>query len=811
MAELLCPAGGKASLNAAVRAGADAVYLGLEAFNARINADNFSVSDMSEVVEYCHLRDVKVYVTVNTLLITREVEEAKRLVEACVSAGVDAFIVQDAGFSRWISCNYGAEKVHISTQMNICNTQGVELARALGAGRITLARELSLSEIEEICALAHSYNIEVETFIHGAICVCYSGQCLMSSLIGARSANRGTCSQCCRLPYELISGEKKPLASKNGGESHLLSTKDMCCIEHLHELAYAGVDSFKIEGRMKSAEYVYGTVSVYRRILDEVERTNTQPEVSEEDMKDLASSFSRGFTDGYLKGESGESLMSTSRPNNRGVFAGRIKSIDSQHIKIKTEFELVPGDVISIWNKSGTTTIELDKDCNFISESLIILKNRREFKGLRATDRVFRVRSASSDFSQDFREPRLPLNADISIHIGQPIVFKVSSGETSYKLEGDIAEAARTKSLTVDDVISHFDRLGNSDFVLQNCNVDLEDGVGMGFSTIHKLRSEAVDALRGKIIRANEDGLTKTKKPKNTSEPAVRPLAKKIKSSDCEICVIATNPEAARAAKRAGASVYVPLLNFVRGGAAYSGQSGAAISQTTYPDDVTLMMPLVSRKSSKRGLLGAEALDITRYMKEGRRVYCDDLSTYLVAKEHGLQAEIGQMVPLTNDLDVVLAGDMDAGAVWLSPELNMSQVSDVARKMTCDVGLFVFGRQRLMQTEHCALSSQKGCSEQCDKCRIRQKSHYLHDRMGVDFPVQTDILGRTTVYNSLDLDLMPSAKDLREAGVKNFMIDATFLDIEKMLSIVDRCVKSLENPPKKRLSNTTSGHLFRGV
>ncbi|MDO4842279.1 MAG: peptidase U32 family protein, partial [Phoenicibacter congonensis] len=210
------PAGSPASLNAAVRGGADAVYLGLDNFNARRSADNFTTETLKDACDYCHSRGVKVYVTVNTIIITKELPELLRMVEKAHVAGADAFIVQDVGIAAAISDVFGPEKVHISTQMNIHNVAGVHAAKALGAGRITLARELSLGEIEQICDAAHELDMEIECFAHGAICVCYSGQCLMSSCIGARSANRGMCAQACRLPYSLLRGDEKANVKRAG-------------------------------------------------------------------------------------------------------------------------------------------------------------------------------------------------------------------------------------------------------------------------------------------------------------------------------------------------------------------------------------------------------------------------------------------------------------------------------------------------------------------------------------------------------------------------------------------------------------------
>ena len=331
--ELLAPAGNAAALRAAVSAGADAVYLGLESFNARRGADNFTVRTFEEACAYAHLRGVRVYVTMNTAVLPAEVDEALECARQAYRAGADAFIVQDIGLASEISRTLPEARLHISTQMNTHNEAGLRAAARLGASRVTLARELSLEEIAHLSEVAASLGMEVEAFAHGALCVCYSGQCFMSSLIGGRSANRGMCAQACRLPYELRNASLRSKSLPSPGE-HLLSPRDLCSIDLLSELVDGGVSSLKIEGRMKSPDYVYSVVSVYRAVLDRVlaacDADGVEAErvsATDEEREKLASAFSRGFTTAYLEGERGNDIMSYQRPNNRGQFVGRVAEV----------------------------------------------------------------------------------------------------------------------------------------------------------------------------------------------------------------------------------------------------------------------------------------------------------------------------------------------------------------------------------------------------------------------------------------------------------------------------------------------------
>ena len=300
--ELLSPAGSEAALHAAVQSGADAVYFGGMKFGARHSAKNFSIEDIKKQTAYCRLYGVDVHVTVNTLIKERETAEVIEYVRALSDAGVDALIIQDIGAAELIHRAIPEMQLHASTQMTVTDLDGVRYLEDMGFSRVVLARELNMREIERICAHAKA---EIEVFAHGAICMCYSGQCLMSSIIGGRSGNRGRCAQPCRLCYELLD------KGRSCGSAYVLSPKDMALVRHLDELKEIGVSSLKIEGRLKRAEYVSAVTGIYRKYLD------SGAEVSKEDMRELHDAFSRsGFTDGYFTGRLGRDMMSHKNPGN---------------------------------------------------------------------------------------------------------------------------------------------------------------------------------------------------------------------------------------------------------------------------------------------------------------------------------------------------------------------------------------------------------------------------------------------------------------------------------------------------------------
>lgn len=347
--ELLAPAGGPEALRAAVQSGADAVYLGAGSFSARAGAENFSFEELSDAVRYCHIYGVKVHCALNTLIKESEIKAAVETAEGICRAGADAIIIQDLGLASHIKRMLPDIELHASTQMTVTSIEGVKALEDAGFDRVVLARELSLSEIERIAKAAKA---EIEVFVHGAICMCYSGQCLMSSMLGGRSGNRGRCAQPCRLSYTLLED------GRECGSAHILSPKDMALIGHLKELESAGVTSLKIEGRLKSPEYVSAVTGIYRKYLDEA-----RGKVSEKDMRELRSAFSRsGFTDGYLTGRLGADMMSHDNPaNNSGSrFSAETKERASgkfvRKIPITVFASLRAGEPISVtaYDRDGT-------------------------------------------------------------------------------------------------------------------------------------------------------------------------------------------------------------------------------------------------------------------------------------------------------------------------------------------------------------------------------------------------------------------------------------------------------------------------
>ena len=819
-----------AALHAAVAGGADAVYLGLETFNARRGADNFTLETLREACDFAHLRGVSVYVTMNTSILPDGVGEALECVRQAYRAGADGFIVQDIGLAAEISRTLPEASLHLSTQMNTHNLAGVRAAARLGAERITLAREVSLDEIALLCAAAAEEGMEVEVFAHGALCVCYSGQCFMSSMIGGRSANRGMCAQACRLPYELQNKALQKSLPSPG--DHLLSPQDLCTVDRVDDLVAAGVASLKIEGRMKSPEYVFAVTSVYRKALDAA-LAKENAAITDADRDRLTDAFSRGFTTAYLDGKRGNDIMSYQRPNNRGLFLGRVDEVRDGAAYLKSAHALTEGDVLEFWTRKGNGTLTLGP-VRTDKKGRYHLPLEGKTRTVKAGDRVFRVRSAEAAFEDDAREPRVPLVGTATLHIGEPLRMEFHPAAeadiegaprttlavarrlqaafpdgVSGVAEGAPVEVARTRAVSFDDVAAHIDRLGNTPYQLVNLTIDMDDGVGIGFSALHGVRAAALDVLT-EALTAEGHGRTLPRTTPREPLPAARPTG-------CRVAVTVTNPACARAAKRAGAHlIYVPALNYRRGEAGIAGQKNAAAEQAGYPKGCIPIMPVADHEAVGGAREAVVDADVWKYAAAGKPLLAESLGAMERASEEGALLDVGPHVPITNGLSLAVASEFGAARVWLSPELTLRQIEEVAKDAPVELGVLLIGAQELMVTEHCMLMSQGPCDENCAECPRRKSPHVLKDRKGYEFPVVTDAMGRSHLYNAVELDIASSMPELLAAGISSYMVDATLMNAEETAHAVGRAIRALhvaqnDGNAIAKMPNTTSGHLYRGV
>ncbi len=488
--EILSPVGGMESLEAAIMGGCDAVYVGMKEFGARRYASNFTKKEIVDAVKSCHMYGVRIYVTLNTIIKDSEVDEFLELVDYLYNLGVDAFIMQDFGMINLVLDMYPDIEVHASTQFNNSNLETIRLLKNMGVKRVVLARELSLEEIKKI-----DIPIELEVFIHGALCVSYSGNCLFSSMLGNRSGNRGECTGCCRLFYDLYKDDR---IIKSG---YLLSTKELNTSSRFDELLNCGISSFKIEGRMKSPEYVYFVTRFYRNIVDGKGYT-------EKDIETLKILFNREFTLGHLFEDN---ISNIATPNHLGLKIGKVIGFFKDKIKIKLDRCLYQEDGIRFF-KSGKGMI-----VNFLYDKSLKLTNKAEnicyIKNNVSLDLMDDVYLTSSKhlFQEILNYPkrRVPIDVYFEGKIGSKIKLVISDGCHSITVYGRIGEKAHNAVLTKNDIRSKINKLGDSIYEIDNFDIRIDDELFVPISEINKLRREAIELLNSERLKVKRLGKRK--------------------------------------------------------------------------------------------------------------------------------------------------------------------------------------------------------------------------------------------------------------------------------------------------------------
>lgn len=494
--ELLAPAGSFDSLLAAIEAGCDAVYLSGYMFGARQFANNFSEEELIEAIKLCHLYGIKVYVTVNTLIYEEEIETFLNYIEFLHKNNVDAVLVQDIGMLDLIRQTFPNLEVHASTQMHIHNKSGIKFCEKMGIKRVVLARECSFEQIKE---MKNQTNLELEVFIHGALCISYSGQCLMSSIIGGRSGNRGACAGSCRLPYKIIDNNGK----RYNQNDYPLSTKDLNGLEYIGKLIDIGVDSLKIEGRMKRPEYVYLVVSLYRKAIDSyVDKQKI--EITQEEITSMKKIFNRGFTKGFLFNEKNSDIVQTYRPNHLGIEIGKVIEYKNGIVTVKLSEVLSLGDGVRIIERdSGCTVIQMYNNGKKIEQAKkneIVSFNLDGFikKGdtlVKTTD-IKQLKNINDCISLHNR--KVMIDGKVIVKKGLPLTIYLNDNKNIIELKKDIVESAKTQPLTEYDIRNQINRLGNTIYSFSKLEVDMDKDCFVNKKLLNEIRREAIELLNEK-------------------------------------------------------------------------------------------------------------------------------------------------------------------------------------------------------------------------------------------------------------------------------------------------------------------------
>lgn len=497
----MAPAGTPAALEAAIKAGADAVYLGGSFFSARAFAGNFDQEELLKAIDDCHLFGVKLYMTVNTLMKEKEMEALISYTEPYYRAGLDGVIVQDVGCAKVLAEHFPDLSLHASTQMSISSEYGARLLKAQGFKRIVPARELSLAELIEI---KENTGIEIETFVHGAMCFSYSGKCLLSSFVGGRSGNRGRCAQPCRKCYETWD---ETLGKEDLSRDYAMSLKDMCTLRILPDLIEAGIDSFKIEGRMKNPVYVASTVSAYRKARDHYLEKTAEGTFRKEEYEafvlpleaELADIYNRGgFSEGYYFTDKGPEMMASKRPNHSGVRIGTVEKTAPPELFIRLSEEVHAQDVLEI-RPAG---VELTSAESGRKGELLSIKGK-EFRSIQKGQEVFRTRNNQliSRIQKETIDPekQIPVQGKIIAKAGEPLKITIE-GEVRVTVEGAVVEKAKKQPTAGEDLLEKLKKTGGSIVRFETIEMDIDAGIFVPMSTFNQLRHEAAAIFRQKMV-----------------------------------------------------------------------------------------------------------------------------------------------------------------------------------------------------------------------------------------------------------------------------------------------------------------------
>jgi putative protease len=806
--ELLAPAGDWDCLKAAVTAGADAVYFGLPAFNARLRAENFTEADLPLVMEYLHARGRRGYLTLNVLIFPSELVEAERLLRWVGESKVDAIIVQDLGLVRLAREVCPKVQIHASTQMTLTSPEGVAFARRQGITLAVLARELSLRELAKFPSPTEPSGLPLEVFVHGALCVAYSGQCLTSEVLGRRSANRGECAQACRLPYGLeIDGQHKDL----GDRAYLLSPQDLAAVDEIPELIKLGLHSFKIEGRLKSPDYITAVTSVYRKAIDRALANHPSP-ASKEDKYRLEMTFSRGLFSGWFHGVDHQQLVHARFGKKRGPFAGKIARTGPDWIELEEILTpLHPGDGVVIDRGSDTD----NEPGGFLYG---VQGNRISFRhgslpphSTRPGDRVWKTKDPQlekqlkAERSKESPTQTASLNLNVSGQPGQPLQIHAVTGNQEVKLSSTIPlAAARNRPLTPESLRDQLSRLGGTPFHLGDLAVDLPQPVILPVSEINRLRRELVARLSATAVlfhnpvnvgQSPAPALPQLLAPITTKQTFRHSAESRNVASEPKISVLCRNP--AQAETLLSENPDLLYLDF---------------------EDLRRFAPTVEiiRQKSKIPVY----LATPRIQKAGetgffRLIESAKPDGVLIRNLGALDYFRSAKLPMIGDFSLNVANALSAdlfiteGLERLTPsyDLDITQLLELLHSAPPSwFELTLHQHIPMFHMEHCVFAAflSKGkdhltCGRPCDHHRIA-----VRDRVGESHPIRADVGCRNTVFNSRPQSGASHLPQLLATGLRHFRLE--LLDESP-----EEAVRLLHSYREALAGHTDPSHLARSL
>lgn len=810
--ELLAPAGSYETMLVAFNAGADAVYVGGQKFGARAFAGNFNEEELVKAINYAHMFDKKLYLTVNTLIKEEEFSQLYDYIKPYYEAGLDAVIVQDIGVLKFIAGNFTDLPIHCSTQMTITGEEfGKVLAENKSVTRIVTPRELNLAEIKKMYTVT---GLEIESFVHGALCYCYSGQCLLSSIIGARSGNRGRCAQPCRLTFSN--------AEQKVDNKHLLSPKDLCTLEILPEIIETGVYSLKIEGRMKKPEYVASVVAIYRKYIDRYLKNGKKNyKVIQEDIDTLKDIYNRGgFTDGFYKRQNGSEMMTINRPNHCGVKVGNVLDINQNIIKIQTVRDIKKGDIL-----------EIDSDTEFFAPYDIRkgeifdykFKQKIRFGNVKEVIRTRNealINTLLNNYMYNekgkIRLLKRRVNIDITILKDKNIEAAMWDNSFSVTTNGNVPLEAKNKPITKDFVVKQLGKLGETCFAADSINVQLDEGLFVTVSELNEIRRSLVELFTEEIKeayrryvdnRVNKDNGLNTADSLNKDNSlntniAYKTIEKSYSDFSNNITVLVSDMKQ-----------FETVISIYRGNRIYLEYAQFSLEEIASAVkmgneknvEIFIALPYILRANAKAML--EKEIDTLRKIEPSGYLF-RNLESFFYLKNKGINIKkviFDSNIYAFNNETIKYYKSIGADIITASYETNGNEFKLLDRSF---MEINVYGYFPVMLTAGCVRKTMNKCLKALlsadEACKLKSKDTTIVDRKSSSFTVRTVCrYCYNIIYNSVPIGLFQNIDELEALGFCGYRISFTTESPEEIENILLN-YKNLK-------SNYTKGHFKRGV
>lgn len=849
MIDLLSPVGNFDSLKAAVQNGANSVYFGANLFSARAYASNFNTEELEQAIIYAKTRGVKTNLTLNTLVTDDEFNNAFELAKKAYEFGIDAIIVQDLGLAKQLNKNFPDLDIHASTQMTVHNLQGVLKLQELGFKRVVLSRELSLQEIEYICK---NSNIEIECFIHGALCISYSGQCLFSSMVGGRSGNRGKCAQPCRLPYKLLENDTEI------DKGFLLSTRDLCGLDFIPNLIKAGVTCLKIEGRMKSPEYVATVTRIYRKYIDIAEKiiyentslvnddnekidnqiTNNFSEykVDEIDRKILLQSFNRGMSsNGHLANEPNKNLIFKEKPNNMGLFLGKVEKYNKNkgYITVKLQEPIEIGDTISLEKETGSYNVSelMDKNKNIKETSIGQTVTIGRMKGnINLGDKIYKLSSkklnliAQNSINGEHR--KIPLNCSITIKHNEPLQINITPAFSENDTLNDVSiysnmnitytsdiipETAENRPLEEEKVIEQINKTNNSIFYFKNINIALDNNIFLPkFSaTLNDLRRKSLDLAYefaiSNIKRTSNANISNDYDDINSKSNVDNNSI--FKEKNISVLLNILNTDFNYTDLTGFDNVYIPLKYFS------IKKYSKIITDLQNKFNIYIYMPTIIR-ANYRNLFFANIENTIKIYKIKGFIISNISNLRLLEKvvnKSNFEIIANYTFNIFNLYSVNELKNLGINKFTISPESTKEIIDNLCNSTVennnferyLPAELIVYGKTPLMNMNYCVLGKTNKCYPTCDSKCMSENSYYLKDRLNMKFRILFDnIQTVSTIYNCKTTSISADC----------FNTDCLRIDIlDESIDEINNIVCTVKNNERFEGKEFTNGNLNRSI